>query len=170
MTAARSKETSRELALRELRRLARLVQSGLLALDLAGVPREVALALEGDPQLGIELDEGAGDTVTNRPGLPREAAAVHAHAQVVLALEARGAKRRGRERAPHRAREVLVQRAAVHPRDAVAGPEDDARDRGLALAGAAVLSDLAQINSPIPMAWGSAGRADARAPRRSSAW
>jgi hypothetical protein len=34
------------LALGELRRLARLVQAGLLALDLAGVAREEALALE----------------------------------------------------------------------------------------------------------------------------
>ena len=41
-----------------------------------------------------------------------------------------------------RAREVLLERAAVDPRRAVAGPEDDARDRRLALAGAAVLGDL----------------------------
>src|SRR5579872_133359 len=169
MTARRRRETSTELALRELRRLARLVQPGLLALDLAGVTRQVALPLERDAKLGIELDEGAGDTVANRTGLAGEPAAVHADAQVVLALESGGAKGRGRERAPHGAREVLVQRAAVHPRDAVAGPKDDARDRGLALAGSAVLSDLAQLNSPVPKASGSAGRADARARRRSSA-
>src|SRR5438270_7127226 len=156
------------LALGELRRLARLVQSGLLALDLAGVPREVALALEGDAKLRIQVDERTGDTVPHRTRLAGEPAAVHAHAQVVLALEAGGAQRRDRERPPHRPREVLVQRAPVHPGGAVAGPQNDAGDGGLALAGAAVLSDLAQITSPVPKAWGSAGRADAPGLRRSS--
>src|SRR5487761_1336079 len=97
MTAGRPEETSSELALRELRRLARLVQSGLLALDLAGIPREVALALERDPELRIQVDERAGNAVPHRAGLAGEAAAVDADAQVVLALEARGAKRRRRE-------------------------------------------------------------------------
>src|SRR5207302_6953013 len=106
----------RKLALGELRRLAGLVQSGLLALDLAGVPREVALALERDAQLRIRFDERAGDPVAYRAGLAGEAAAVHAHAEVVLALEPGGLERRGRDRLPHRAREVLLDRAAVHPR------------------------------------------------------
>src|SRR5436309_215967 len=135
MTAARRRET---LAIRELRRLARLVQAGFLALDLAGVAREIALALERDTQLRVEIDERAGDAVPHRAGLAGEPAAVHAHAQVVLAVEARRPQGRGRERLPHRAGEVLLQRPAVHPRGAVAGSEDDAGDRGLALAGEGV--------------------------------
>ena len=131
------------LALRELRRLARLVQTGLLALDLACVAREEALALERDAQLRIRLDERAGDSVTHGAGLTREPAAVDAHAEVVLALDAGDLERRDGDRLPDRAREVLLERAAVDPRGAAAGPEDDARDRGLALAGAAVLGDLA---------------------------
>ena len=57
------------LALGELRRLARLVEAGLLALDLACVAREEALALQRDAQLRIGLDERPGDAVANRAGL-----------------------------------------------------------------------------------------------------
>ena len=76
----------KRLALAELRRLARLVQAGLLALDLARVAREEALALERHAQLGIRLDERTGDPVPDGPGLAADAAAVHAYAQVVAAL------------------------------------------------------------------------------------
>ena len=47
----RTGATAPGLALRELRRLARLVQAGLLALDDARVARQEALALERDAQL-----------------------------------------------------------------------------------------------------------------------
>src|SRR5437764_4847407 len=58
-----------DLALRELWRLARLVQSGLLALDLARVARQEALALERHAELRVRLDECAGDAVANGAGL-----------------------------------------------------------------------------------------------------
>src|SRR5213080_5161433 len=67
---------TRRLALRELRRLARLVQAGLLALDLACVPREEAFALQRDAQLRVRLDERAGDPVPDGSGLSGQAAAV----------------------------------------------------------------------------------------------
>src|SRR3954449_6400951 len=130
-----SSTASRALSLGELRRLACLVQAGLLALDLAGVAREIALALQWNAQLRIRLDERAGDAVANRAGLAGEAASVHAHAQVVLALEIGGTQWRGGDRSPDGAGEVLLERPPVDPGGAVAGPEDDARDRGLALAG-----------------------------------
>src|SRR5258706_7625356 len=159
-----------KLALRELRGLAGLVEPGFLALDLAGVAREVTLALQRDPELRIGLDEGAGDAVAHRAGLPGEPASVHAHAEVVLAFETGGLQRRDGDRLPDRAREVLLDRPAVDPGGPVAGTEDDARDRGLALAGTTVLGDLAQLTSPGSKVAGSAGRADARAQRRPSAW
>src|SRR3954447_2376119 len=137
-----------ELALAELGRLARLVQPGLLALDLAGIPGEEALALQRHAQLRVRLDERARDSVANGTRLAREAAAVHADSEVVLALEARHLQRRRCDRPPDVAREILVQCAAVDPRRAVAGPEDDAGDRRLALAGASILCDLAQITAP----------------------
>ena len=79
------------LALGELRRFAGLVEAGLLALDLARVAREEALALERDAQLGIGLDERAGDAVPDGAGLARRAASLDACAQVVAAFGARRA-------------------------------------------------------------------------------
>src|SRR3954447_10897200 len=105
-------ERKGDLALGELRGLAGLVQSGLLALDLAGVAREVALALERHAELRVGLDEGPGDSVPNCAGLAGEAAAVHAHAKVVLTLEARRLERRDRDRLPDGPREVLLDRPA----------------------------------------------------------
>src|SRR5918992_3686409 len=130
-------------ALRELRRLARLVQAGLLALDDARVARQEPLALERHAELRIGLDEGAGDPVADGAGLPARPAAVHADAEVVAAFEPGDLQRREDGRAVGRAREVLLDRAAVEPRRPVARAEDDARDRCLALAGAEVLGDLA---------------------------
>ena len=122
-----------EAALRELRRLARLVQAGLLALDLARVTREEALALERHAQLRVRLDERPGDSVADGARLAGETAAVHADSEVVLPLDARDLQRRGRDRPPDRAREVLLERAPIHPRRTVAGPKDDARNRGFRL-------------------------------------
>src|ERR1700733_12191547 len=53
------------LALRELRRLARLVQAGLLALDPACVTGEEPLALEQRTEVGVDLDERARDPVAD---------------------------------------------------------------------------------------------------------
>src|SRR5829696_9162159 len=127
------------LTLRELRGLAGLVQAGLLALHLARVAREEALALQRYAQLRVHLDERAGDPVPDRSGLTARAAAVDADAEVVLAVEARGLERSHRDRAVQQAREVLLDRAAVHPRLPVAGAQDDARDGGFALARTEIL-------------------------------
>src|SRR5262249_9199574 len=131
--------TDDDLALRELRRLARLVQAGLLALDLACVPRQVALALEEDVKVRVDLDERTRDAVTHRTGLAGRPATVHAHPEVVLALELGDLERRHDRLAVQEPREVILERLAVDPRLAVAGTEDHARDGGLALAGAEVL-------------------------------
>src|SRR5579884_1492940 len=129
----------RVLPLAELRRLACLVQAGLLALDLARVAREEARPLERHPELGIHLDERSGDAVPDRARLTGRAAAVDAHAQVVLALELGRLQRRQRDDAVHETWKVLLDRPAVDPGRAVAGPQDHARDGRLALAGAEVL-------------------------------
>src|SRR6187401_463835 len=77
------RRTAAGLPLRELRRLARLVQAGLLALDDAGVAREEALPLERHTHLRIGLDQRAGDPVPDRTGLARRAAPGDAHSEVV---------------------------------------------------------------------------------------
>src|SRR5262249_17163988 len=135
----------RRLALGELRRLAGLVQAGLLALDHAGVARQEALALEHDTQLRIGLDERAGDAVPDGARLPGRPAAVHAHTEVVASLEPGDLERRHDGRPVRHTREVLLGGAAVHPRGAVAGPQDHTRHRCLALAGAEVLRDLGHL-------------------------
>src|ERR1051326_2351172 len=50
--------------------LASLLQSVLAALLGPGVPGRHAGPLEGDPELRVELHEGPGDGVADRPGLP----------------------------------------------------------------------------------------------------
>src|SRR5581483_10110974 len=125
--------------LRELGRLAGLVQPRLLALHLARVARQEALPLERHAELRVRLDERPGDAVPDRARLAADAAAVHAHAQVVRARGASDLERRHRELAVQGPREVLLERPAVDPRLPVARTQDDPRDRRLALARAQVL-------------------------------
>src|SRR5262249_18672375 len=130
----------KRLPLAELRSLARLVEAGLLALDDTRVARQEAGALQRHAKLRVDLHERTCDPVAHRPSLTRRAAAVHTDAQVVLALEPCGLQRSRRQHAVHLAREVLLDLLAVDPGVAAAWAEDDARDRGLALAGAEILS------------------------------
>src|SRR5438093_13513224 len=87
VAASRTDSVRRRLTLAELRRLAGLVQAGLLALHDARVAREEAGALQGHTELGVELDERAGDPVPHRSGLAARTAAVYAHANVIAAFE-----------------------------------------------------------------------------------
>src|SRR3954452_17381378 len=64
------------LALRELRALTGLLETRLLALLHAGVACEEPVALELTAQVRVGLHERAGDPVTERRGLGRDAAAV----------------------------------------------------------------------------------------------
>src|SRR5438477_12866576 len=57
------------LPLAELRRLAGLVEAGLLALDLACVARQEAGAPQWHAKLRVHLDERTGDAVPDRAGL-----------------------------------------------------------------------------------------------------
>src|SRR5690242_4244459 len=149
------------LALRELRRLARLVQPGLLALDDPGVARQEAGALQRLAQVRVGLDERAADSVPDRAGLSARASPVDADADVERALDAGDLERRERELAVCEAREVLVDCLAVEPGRAVAGAQDHACDRRLALAGALVLGGLGgrghQLTSRGVGAWASCG-------------
>src|SRR5205823_2673570 len=96
----------------ELRSLAGLVQAGLLALDDPGVAGEEAGALHRDAQLGVGLDERAGDSVPDRTRLAARPAAVHAHPKVERPLNPGDPQRRQRQLAVRRTGEVLLDRAA----------------------------------------------------------
>src|SRR5947207_11359155 len=135
------------LPLRELRRLARLVEARLLALDDACVARQEAGALQRLAKLRIRFHERARDAVAHGACLPARPAAVHAHADVVAAFETRDLERRERSLPVDGAREVVLDHAAVEPRRPVAGAKDHAGDGRLALAGAVVLRDRAHLLS-----------------------
>src|SRR5947207_1208510 len=70
-------------ALGELRPLARLLQAGLLALDLTRVAGQEPLLLEVGAQPAVGLQERLRDAVAEGARLPRDAAAVDAGAHVV---------------------------------------------------------------------------------------
>src|SRR6266498_1489302 len=95
-----------------------------------------------DAQLRIELDERTRDTVADGSRLTARAAAVHAHADVVAALELCGPQRSERGLPVDGPREVLLNRPSVEPRRPVTRPQDHAGNRRLSLAGSLVLRDL----------------------------
>src|SRR5215470_7371749 len=73
-------------ALRVLRRLARLLQTVLLALLDAGVPRQETRSLQRNPVLRVDQRQGAGDPQPQRARLAGDAAAGDAGDHVELLL------------------------------------------------------------------------------------
>src|SRR3954462_13760422 len=128
----------RALALGELRPLAGLLEAGLLALLDARVARQEATALELASQVRVGLEQRAADAVAQRAGLGRDAAALHAGHDIHAVRVADGLERLTNVALEGRAREEDVERAAVDRVRARAGKQDDAGDRGLALARRAV--------------------------------
>src|SRR5438093_4977653 len=88
-----------KLALTELRRLARLVQARLLALDDPSVAGQEAGPLERDAQLGIGLHERTRDPVADGTCLSARAATVDADPDVEGPLNPCDLERRKRGRA-----------------------------------------------------------------------
>ena len=78
-----------ELALGELRPLARLLQPRLAAFLLARVAGQQAAALELGAQLGVDLGQRPGDAVADGAGLAGDAAAVDADVDVDAATRSR---------------------------------------------------------------------------------
>src|SRR2546421_4854235 len=120
-------------ALRELRALACLLETRLLALLGARVPAEVAAALELHAQARIRLDQRAGDPVPERSRLRRDAAAVDLGHDVHPLLEAGGLEWLARGLLEGGAGEVVLERAAADGVSAIAGAQDHPRRPGPAL-------------------------------------
>src|SRR4051812_19611812 len=129
---------AKRLALGELRLAPGLLEAGLLALDLAGIAGQEAGALEVAAQRRVGLAERAGDAVAQGAGLAGDTAAVQVDQHVEVLLLPGQDQRAHRQHPVRGAREVLLDGAAVADDLALTGNEADARDRGLALAGAAV--------------------------------
>jgi hypothetical protein len=93
--------------------------------------------LHDDPPTAAQIEAASADIDA---AIAEAAAAVHADAEVVLAVELDDLERRGRDRPVEQAREVLLDRAPVDPGRAVARPQDHPRHRRLPLPGPLVLS------------------------------
>src|SRR5881394_3456307 len=142
----RSSKRSR-LSLRELLAAPRLVQAHFLALDFARVARDEPRLREDGFQGGVVFDERPGDPVANCAGLSRLAAAQHGHADVESAEVIGELERLAHDHAPGLAREVAIEGLLVHDDRALAGLEEDARDRVLAAARSVVVfTDHGQIS------------------------
>src|SRR6185369_6607339 len=123
------------LALRELRRLARALQTRLLPLLGPRVAREQTRRAEELPVLGVDLEERASDAVRDRADLPGHAAALDLDHRVEAADRVGHAERRGRALDETVAPEVLIERLAVHDDGPFTRDEPYAGDRGLATTG-----------------------------------
>src|SRR6202035_6010790 len=76
---------TKQLALRELERFARLGAAVLLALDHAGVAGKEAALFQNAAQIRLEVSQRLRDTVTYCACLARQAATGHGADHVVLA-------------------------------------------------------------------------------------
>src|SRR5690606_5573770 len=122
-------------ALAVLRCLAGLLQAVLLRLLHPRVAGEEARPLERDPQLGVELNERAGDAEPERPGLAGHAAAAQGGVDVVGLGRVGEPQRLGEHHAVRPRREVALEVATVDRDLPGAGAQPDAGDGALAAAG-----------------------------------
>src|SRR5690606_22806940 len=127
-------------ALGELRGAAGLVQTDLLALDLAGVAGHEAGLAQFGLQRFVVLDQRAGDAQADRTGLAGGAAADGGDDDVEVVRVLGEFQRLAHDHARGLAAEELVQRTAVDGDVAAALAQEHAGGGGLATAGAVVLS------------------------------
>src|SRR5512143_2167096 len=150
-------------ALRELFALARLVQTHLLALDLARVARDEPRLRQRRLQRRVVVDERARDAVADRTGLAGLAAALDVDHDVEGRLVVRQLERLADHHAARVARKELVGGLLVDDDVAAALLQEDARDGALAAAGAVVVvADHGIRGRGFSVA---APRADASSPR-----
>src|ERR1700686_5370254 len=139
---------AKQLALRELERLARLGAAVLFALDHARVTGEEAALFQQASQIRLEISQRLRDAVTHRTCLARQTAAGDRANDVVLA-GASGCDQRLLDHHPqHRTGEIDFDFAGVDDDLAGTGLDPDAGDRVLALAGGigtALLVDLLDV-------------------------
>src|SRR5690606_11145459 len=133
-------------ALRELRGAARLVQTDLLALDLAGVTGHEAglaqLALQGL----VVLHQRAGDAQADGAGLAGGAAAVGRHEDVEALGVLRELERLAHDHPRGLAAEELVERTRVDGDGAGTAAQEHAGGGGFATAGAVILGDCHDLD------------------------
>src|SRR5581483_2518088 len=124
-----------ESTLRELEAFAGARLAGLLAFLFARVALEVSGFLEGGPELGVELLQGAGDAVGHGDSLAAVAAAGDIGGDVDLVAHLHGEERRSRLLGEIFVGEIVVEVAAVDEDLAGAGGDADPGAGGFAAAG-----------------------------------
>src|SRR5215208_1964017 len=137
---ARDEGAIAALALGELRALAGLLETVLLALYRPRVAGEHPRGLELAAGFLRLFGEGAGYAVTQRFGLPGRSSAFDLGDDLVAAGGAEEFQRRAHRRAVGRAGEVLVQVTTVHGDPAVSRQYPHPRNGGLASSGSDVQS------------------------------
>src|SRR5437870_738365 len=126
------------LALRELEATTRTGAAVLLALDLAGIAGEQPGLLQGRTERGVRDQERTGHAEAHRTALPGLPTALDRDDRVV------GLDRLGEDERLHQvepvglAREVVLERAAVHLHATGAGAQEHAGGGGLAATGSVV--------------------------------
>src|SRR5260221_6590788 len=136
---------ARQLALRELERLARLGAAVLLALHRTRVAGEKAAPFQDAAQIRLEIGQRLGDAVTDGARLARQTAAGHGADHVILTGPGRRHQRLLNHHPQHWTSEIDFDFAGVDGDLAGAGLDPDPGDRVLALAGGvgtALLVDL----------------------------
>src|SRR5712675_1179940 len=139
---------AKQLAFRELERLARLGPAVLLALDRARVAGEKAALFQDAAQIRLEIGQRLGDAVTDGARLARQTAAGHGADHVILTGPGRRHQRLLNHHPQHWTSEIDFDFAGVDGDLAGAGLDPDPGNRVLALAGgvgAALLVDLLDV-------------------------
>src|SRR5687768_10331019 len=126
---------SRRLALAELEASARGLLTVLLTLLLARVTGDVTGRLQLRAEVAIDLHQRAGDAVTDRAGLRRDATADHRRVHIVLVEQRHLFERLANHHARGRAREVILVAAIVDRELALAGGQPHASNCRLAATG-----------------------------------
>src|SRR5699024_71627 len=150
-------------ALGVLRRLAGLLQTGLLALDDAVIAAQEACLLEGRAVgLLVDLVQRAGHAEAHGTGLAGGAAAGEAHDDVEAALEVERGQRVVDLLLVQLVREVVLEAAAVQGPLAGAGQQAHAGDGPLAATGAVARRDRGLAGADGDLAGGLGGEARGR--------
>src|SRR5437588_2499545 len=123
------------LPLAELEALAGALLPVLLALFAARIAREQAFTLQLLAQLGIELDEGAGNTQLHRACLAVHAPAGHRGQHVEVGGGFAGNQRLPRLAALRLGHKILIEGPAVDGEFAAARAQEDPRHTRLAASG-----------------------------------
>src|SRR5262245_38645739 len=110
-TTARTRATPLTLALGVLELLPRSWLSVFLALPHAGIARQEAGLLEGEPQRVVVPDQRAGNPVAHRSGLSGRSTAAHVDGDIELPLGARHLEGLRDDHAQRLPGEVVLDRA-----------------------------------------------------------